>query len=42
MIKVYLVVCDSCGKLIDATKDTYYQHDNHGDLCHYCYHNIFC
>ena len=40
MIKIYIVICDNCGKEIDAKNETFMQTDNFGDLCHDCYNHL--
>ena len=36
MIKTWIVICDDCGKEIDATKETFYEHDDM-QICNSCY-----
>lgn len=36
MIKVWIVICDKCGKEIDAISDSFFETDE-GQLCCHCY-----
>ena len=40
MIKIWIIICDECGKEVDGTKEFFHQHENYGDLCEKCYQNI--
>jgi len=34
----WIVKCDNCGLLVDATENPYHENfENMGDICHYCW-----
>ena len=37
MIKVWIVICDRCGKEIDATKENFHEVLDEGQICTECY-----
>ena len=40
MIKTWIVICDECGKEIDATKEHFYCRDG-GELCEKCNEEVW-
>ena len=37
MIVAWIVKCDNCGKLIDATQEIFHNCDDAGDVCQECW-----
>jgi hypothetical protein len=40
MIVAWIVKCDNCGKLIDATQETFHEnYEDVGDVCQECFYS---